>query len=58
MRAIFQFFVLFAGPLGLMALTGLVISRWVWQSRRRREPRTPDLQVLPGGADAARDAHE
>jgi hypothetical protein len=44
-----QFFVLFAGPIGLLALTGFVVSRWVLQSRRR-ERCAPQLHVVAGGA--------
>lgn len=49
MRGMIQFFVLFAGPIGLIALTGFVVSRWVLQSRRR-ERSAPQLHVIAGGA--------
>jgi hypothetical protein len=47
-----QFFVLFAGPMGLLGLTALVVSRWVIQSWRK-ERAEPRLRVIPGGADDA-----
>lgn len=51
MRAIIQFCFLFAGPIGLVLLTGFVVTRWLGISLRRGcdpgEP--PELRVLPGG---------
>jgi len=36
-----QFFILFAGPIGLALLATFVVLRWLIQSRRRREREGP-----------------
>lgn len=51
-RALAQFFVLFAGPIGLVLLTGYVVLRWLGVSLRRSRPEPaerPELRVLEGG---------
>jgi len=45
-----QFFVLFAGPIGLALLAAFVVLRWLIQSRRRREREAPRLEVIEGEA--------
>ena len=47
-----QFFVLFAGPIGLVLLTGFVVTRWLSISLSRRRPgpgERPELRVVEGG---------
>jgi hypothetical protein len=54
-----QFFVLFAGPIGLALLAAFVVLRWLIQSRRRREREAPRLEVIEGEAkDEAREPAE
>lgn len=48
MEAIFQFFVLFSGPLGVLGLLGVVVVLWTVRSWRRDRPR---LRVVSGGAE-------
>jgi len=45
-----QFFILFAGPIGLALLAAFVVLRWLIQSRRRREREAPHLAVIAGEA--------
>lgn len=52
MQGFAQFFVLFAGPIGLVLLAAFVIVRWGIRSRRRREREAPRLAVIPGRANA------
>jgi hypothetical protein len=47
-EAIFQFFVLFSGPLGVLGLLAVVFVLWTVRSWRRERPR---LRVVPGGAE-------
>jgi len=47
-----QFFVLFAGPIGLALLAAFVVLRWLIQSRRRREREAPQLAVIAGEGKA------
>ena len=49
MLHIVESIILFAGPIGLLLLTLLVVVRWLLQSRRR-ERREPHLEVIPGEA--------
>jgi hypothetical protein len=50
--AILQFFVLFAGPIGVMLLLGFLVTRWGLRSLRRA-PAAPHLEVIPGAAERA-----
>lgn len=55
MRALAQFFVLFAGPIGLVLLTGYVVLRWLGISVRKPKPgpgEKPELRVVKGGREA------
>ncbi len=47
-EAIFQFFVLFSGPLGVLGLLAVVVVLWTIRSWRRDRP---PLRVVPGGAE-------
>lgn len=59
MQGLAQFFVLFAGPIGLVLLGAFVVLRWLIQSRRRREHEAPHLEVIAGeGKDEAREPAE
>jgi len=49
-QALAQFFILFAGPIGLALLAAFVVLRWLIQSRRRREREAPHLEVITGEA--------
>lgn len=55
MRALAQFFVLFAGPIGLVLLTGYVVLRWLGINLRKPKPgagEKPELHVVKGGREA------